>query len=322
MAAARAVRVGPTVWKPWEHWRVTRPALSALDVFIAHDAQKRPLVVLLQGSGCDPLFSVTDLGGGNRRGASSLIFGDLVEGRLPRAHFAAVEKRGVVSFGPYRRPDEKRTPCSSDYEAGVHKRERVRDIVDAIDALSREPWVGPVLVAGHSEGGDLAAGVAQALRQRLAAVAIFGSAGPSQLVDFVIYAHRTGRVEALREAFSEIQTVIDPKSQQPWRGHSLVRWRSHGVESTPLDEMRSCEVPTFVAHGSADTSSPVESADTFVVELLRSNPARHVFYLRVQDADHGLGTPDGQGHLPFAFDRFLSWSLSPNKRGVLVGPPL
>jgi pimeloyl-ACP methyl ester carboxylesterase len=268
------------------------------------------------------LFSVTDLGGGKRRGSSSLIFGDLVEERLSRAHFAAIEKRGVASFGPIRDHNDERAPCSPEYEAGVSKRERVRDIVDAVDSLSREPWVGPVLVAGHSEGGDLAAGVAHALRQRIAAVGIFGSAGPSQLVDFAIYAHRTGTVEAAREAFSEIQTVIDPKSQRPWRGHSLIRWRSYAVESTPLDEMRSCEVPTFVAHGSRDSNSPVESADMFVVELLRTNPARPIFYVRVHDGDHGLGAPNQQNYLPFAFDHFLNWGLSQSKeRGVLVGPP-
>jgi hypothetical protein len=142
------------------------------------------------------------------------------------------------------------------------------------------------------------------------------------LVDFVVYAHRTGKPEAVREAFADIQKVIDPATRGSWHGHSLERWRSFAVESTPLDEIRSCAVPTFVADGSRDSNSPVESADTFVVELLRSDPRRGVFYWRVHEADLGFSTPGGESYTAQVLDRFLEWALSPKKgRGVIVGPP-
>jgi pimeloyl-ACP methyl ester carboxylesterase len=322
--SARIVFVAQTPWAPWEHWRLERASDPALDVFLAHDSTKRPLVVLLQGSGCGPLFFLSDTGSGEQKRASSLFFGKAAEARLDRAHFVAIEKHGVRSFGPFHARDKERPQCSERYEARVDKPSRVRDVVDVIDALTKLPWVGPVLVAGHSEGADLATGVALALGQRLEAVGLFSSAGPSQLVDFAVYAHRTGDSDTIRETFVEIQHVIDAKEEaaQFWRGHSMRRWRSYAIDSTPLDEMRACGVPTFVAHGSRDTNSPVESADMFVVELMRTNPSRPIYYIRVQDADHGFQLPGGENHKDFVFDEFLNWGLSRQKnRRVLVGPP-
>jgi len=317
--AVSAMRVGPTAWDPWELWHVARPSRPRLDVFAVHDAQKRPVVVLLQGSGCQPLFSVSSNADGPR--TSTLFFDAAVKDRVARVHFVAVEKRGVVSFRAPPKDDEEPT-CSPEYEAGVARSERVADIVDTIEALSRQPWAGPVLVAGHSEGADLAASVGHALGTKVAAVGLFSSAGPSQLFDMVLAAHRTGKTEAIREAFSDVQRVIDPQSTGRWRGHSMVRWKSYAVESSPLDEMRASDVPVFVAHGSRDATSPVESADLFVVELLRANVARSVAYVRVEDADHLLRSPSGEKFGPSILDRFLNWALSPSKaRGVVLGPP-
>src|SRR3954468_3546002 len=58
-AVPSAARVGPSPIKQWEQWTVTRKDAPALDVFVAGHAEKRPLVVLVQGSWCLPLFMLS-----------------------------------------------------------------------------------------------------------------------------------------------------------------------------------------------------------------------------------------------------------------------
>jgi pimeloyl-ACP methyl ester carboxylesterase len=302
---------------PWERWHLERDDAPALEVFVARDETPRPLVVLLQGSGCVPLFFETPGGAG-----ASLLFWREVAGGDHPVHFAAVEKRGVASFGP---PPQGQPGtmegCSQAYVEGAVKPERVADVVDVVSALGDEPWVDGVLVAGHSEGAAVASGVAEVLGERLVAVGLFSAAGPSQLVDFVVYAHRSGEADRVRDTFDDILTLTDPQAEGAWRGHDISRWQTFAVDTSPLEELRGKSVPVFVVHGSADESSPVESADAFVVELLREGPERPVFYLRLQEVGHGLIARGDENLRSLVLRRFISWALSEsNARGVEVWP--
>jgi hypothetical protein len=318
VAAPRATFVGEAGQPGWEAWRLDREDVPALDLFVARDEQTRPLLVLLQGSGCVPLFFTTPEGGGH-----SLLFMDAVLAGDLGVHVAAIEKRGVTAFGPL--PDGQPGTglgCSEAYLEGLAKPARVRDVVDAVNALAEEPWVDGVIVAGHSEGASVASGAARILGERIEAAGLFSSAGPSQLADFVLAAHRDGDANHVRGRFGEVLFLTDPEARGTYRGHGVERWRTFAVESTPLDDLRSAPVPVFVAHGTADESSAVESADVFVVELLREGPRRPVFYVRIQGADHNLRGEGGDDFRPFVLHRFLEWALADDRpRTVLVGPP-
>src|SRR5579863_8526657 len=83
------VRVLPDT--TWAQYRLTT-SVRAIDVYVIRDEQPKPTVVLLQGSGCLPLFTVYDTGGVH--GAS--IFEDVVTARSHQFHFVLVEKQGVT----------------------------------------------------------------------------------------------------------------------------------------------------------------------------------------------------------------------------------
>ena len=95
--APRAVRVGMSAMQPWESWRLERDQAPALDLFLLRGEGTAPLVVLIQGSGCFPLFDTFEKNGETYQTAM-LPFWDSAMEMRGRAHFLAVEKRGVRSF--------------------------------------------------------------------------------------------------------------------------------------------------------------------------------------------------------------------------------
>lgn len=312
-----AHRVGPTGWNPWSHWTLQTEKGAPLDLFLASDEKPKPLLVMLQGSGCRPLFAIGDADAEGRTPRRSSLFHFAKTLRKPGpVHVMAVEKRGVTSFGPL---GEEEPECSEAYERGLSKPDRVRDVVAAIEAFAHEPWVTEVLLLGQSEGADLATGVAKALGPgKLAAVGLLSSAGPSQLFDFVVFDRRKRNHEAVLEDFQQTLGLLGPNPPARIHGHSALRWKSYAVDSTPLQDMAGLDVPVFVAHGTDDENSPVESADLFVIELLRMNPSRPVYYFMVPDATHGFVGADGTDHAPNVIARFLEWAVSAKKSTTIV----
>ncbi len=311
--SAEVTRVGPVAGLPpfIEHWKLIRPersgASAQVDLYLSRDDEKRPLVLLLHGSGCEPLFHFSANGG--RRGLrSALLHFPLMMEQPRRAHFLAVEKRGVRSF------TSENATCSAEWETdGAKKGSRVEDAVDAIEALSREPWVSSVLVVGHSEGAQVAAGVAGVLDTKLQAVALLGGASAGQLYDFVAQARREAGPEAVDRAFADIARFAQgPLPEGQFLGLPEVRWRSFAWESTPLEDLRGSRLPVFVGHGEADRASALASADLFVAELLRQRGPHPLRYEVYPGHDHVFSPAGGGGpnQTKRVFDRFFAWATS------------
>jgi pimeloyl-ACP methyl ester carboxylesterase len=231
-------------------------------------------------------------------------------------HIMAIEKVGVRSFDPTFDPEVMHGSshrCSEEYEQNVAKESRVRDVVDAIRAVRELPWVSEVLVAGHSEGADVAAGVARVLDGELTAVGILSGAGAGQLFDFVVEGRAAGRHDSANQALVEAFALSGPTPPKDYRGHSFKRWQSFAIDSTPRDDLRATKVPVFVAHGTADTSSRIENADLFVVELIRSRRSSPLFYWVLEGLDHGYGDDAGTSHAARVVGRFVEWALARHK---------
>jgi fermentation-respiration switch protein FrsA (DUF1100 family) len=306
-AEPTASKVSETEWSPWERWRVSRADAPPLDVYLAHDAVKRPLVIMVQGSDCSPLFQIREQGG-KKRYRTSLIFADMAKSKGQAEHLAGVERRGLESFAV-----EASTVCAPGH-GGISKEERVRDTADAAIALSKLPWAGPILLAGHSEGADVVSGTARALAGKVdvAGVGFFSGGGPSQFFDEVVAARRAGDAKAAQRSFEDLLNITSRSPMEGYRGWPTERWISYAVDSSALDDLRRTNAPVFIAQGGRDENSPIESADLLAVELLRDR-RRLVKYVILPGADHNLVDSDGADRSDEVFVEFVRWSLDPLK---------
>ncbi len=316
-APLEAHLVGATGYKVLERWGVTRPNGPPLDVYVARTEGRRPLVVLVQGSHCLPLFMSRP----GREVSTLFVRPDQLERELGRVSFAVVERRGLRSFGaaPASEAEAKTLARCTAEHGGVDKRERVADVADAVRALRGQPWVGPVFVLGHSEGADVAAGVAGRLGDAFAGVGLLSGAGPTRFFDDIANARRQGRPVAVKAALDDLIALTGPQPPAEYAGAASVRQLSYAVDSTPLDDLRASALPIFVAGGTRDEKSPIESADLFVAEMLRAR-ARRLRYVMLPDLDHAYMTPDGADRMPDVLRAFVDWALEPMKgRDVHLG---
>jgi hypothetical protein len=287
-----------------------------VDVYIAHDQQPKPLVILIHGSGCAPLMTVDPDGSLH----DTSLFQDLVVPRVSRFHFAMVDKRGVT---PLRFPagatrevettafERASRQCSAEYLQNVTKHGRVADVSAALRALERQPWVREILVVGHSEGTHVVTGLLREIgASRLAAAGLFASAGPIPF--FGGYAGGPPTRERLRSVFDRIRMLQRASDDAMDEGLPVRRWKTFWLESTPIEDVASSIVPLFIAQGTRDGSTL--SADLFTLEAIRQQPNRALRYVAVEGGDHAFQMPDGTSRLDPLFDDFVQWSLDAHRQ--------
>ena len=301
----------------WKRYHVENA--SGIAVYVAHDSQRKPLVVLLHGSGCAPLMTV------DARGAFSdtSVFQEAIRPHLSRVHFAMVEKRGVapLRFSAEMTQGDKVTAferasreCSTEFLQNATKQARVDDVLAAINALGKEPWTERVILAGHSEGTHVVTGT---LRRngRIAAAALFASAGPIPFYGGYV-ARGAGDRDRFSALFDQIRALQSADDDFMYRGLPARRWKTFWLESTPIEDVRDSTVPLFVAQGSRDDSTL--AADLFALEAIRQQPDRPLRYVVVEQGDHAFETPDGKSHLQELLDDFLRWALDGNRQTGLA----
>jgi pimeloyl-ACP methyl ester carboxylesterase len=322
---AKAARLSLVASPPSGHWIQYRVDSDGrgIDVYVAHDSQPKPLVILLQGSGCTPLMTV-DASGTFR---DTSLFQDLIAPRLSRAHFAVIEKRGVgaVRFSAQMTQQDKVSaferasrPCSADYLRNATKQARVEDVLAAINALARQPWVRRTILAGHSEGTHVATGVlrkAATSNMGITAAALFASAGPTPFYGGYV-SRDAGDRQQFQSVFDRIRMLQAADDDFMYQGLPARRWKTFWLDSTPLDDVRDSTVPLFVAQGSQDDTTL--SADLFALEAIRQQPHRPLRYVVLEQGNHAFETPDGKSHLSALFDDFLGWALDDARKTSLA----
>ncbi|MBI4423767.1 MAG: alpha/beta hydrolase fold domain-containing protein [Elusimicrobia bacterium] len=317
-AQPRAARVGPTPMPPFERWVVSRAAGPDLDVYLAGDAARGPLTVFVTGSKCLPLFMLA-----RGRVKSTLIGLDAFSTERSRMRFAVVERRGLRSFGPPPASEEearREARCTPEH-GGVSKPERVQDVADVVAALRSEPWVERVFLLGHSEGADVAAGLARRLKGRgIAGIGLLSGAGPTWFFDDLVKARKQGDHAEAKHALDELIRIADGDRSGDYGGAPVIHQVTYAVESTGLDDLRKVLVPIFVAAGTRDDNVPIESADVFVAELLR-DPRHRVRYLTLPGMDHGYER-DKVDLGASVLKAFVDWALGDDKKSRIdVGLP-
>jgi dienelactone hydrolase len=298
LALAAALLCAPAhaeVQKTEQHnTAISRPDHSKLIYYFSPPAQKPfPLLLYLDGSSCR---SVTDM---------LPYFKPFVDIGLG---VMTMEKRGV-------RPDADGNPCSKEFLSTNDRMQRISDaklLITKLHVLLPD-WNGKLVVVGASEGGAIAPEVAMSY-DRTVAVASLAGGGWSQSGELKKLKEKelAGRPpEEIREALAELDKQFDEiekssTSLTTWNGddNTYKRWASY-LWYSPLDYFYKLNAPIYIAQGTKDQSSPVESADA-IQERFSSREA-DLTYRRYEGLDHDWTDAKGQDQTDKVIGDLLDW---------------
>lgn len=290
-----------------------------LDLLVRHDDTRRPVLVLLPGSVCIPLFMTAEQDG-QLTLSSSIMMPQLSDQKELGIHVALLERRNLVSLahpasdnGSNAADYATEYPCS-DRNGGVTLKDRVQDTLAQLKYLRRQGWAGPILLAGFSEGSDVAAAVAAKRGSAVQSLLLFSGTGASQFFDFIHQQRNAGNADGVAQIFSDLDAFLSGDPPAIYLGSAADRWRSFAIDRTPLDTLPLSTIPVFIAHGDRDTSVPIASVDVLVTELMRKQPERAIYYWPVPGADHSLRTERGK-YADKVYAAYVRWALgSPRGR--------
>ncbi len=273
--------------------------------------KKLPIVVFVQGSGCQSCFvkngeAVVPAGG-------HIVVNEVAVGK---ARALIVEKPGVNYLDD---PKEGGAHGASKEFLEQHTLERWAEAVEAsIKAAQRLPEIdgSKLLVIGHSEGGLVAAKVAKDLSA--SHVSVMAGGGPSQLFDILSLARKgvffndENSTAESREAYvlqewKDIQA--DPMSiEKFFFGHPYRRWSTF-LASSPIAELSAFKGQVFIAQGAEDQAVDPKSAEVLYSSLLAKGVK--VKLDMVPDANHSfrlLKEPKQDGW-KIELQKILDWYL-------------
>jgi dienelactone hydrolase len=282
---------------------------------------KLPIVVVLRGSGGGSVFRQSK-DDGKIQVACIPAMDAMNKCVAGKARILLVEKPGVQYLGESE--PGLSTGCSEEF-LREHSLPRWAEAVNAsIRSVHSLPFVdtAKTLVMGASEGGNVAAKVA-ATNPDVTHVASLYGGGPTQLFDLIEMARNgvscdealegdpESRIQAVLDKWAEIQA--DPEnSTKFYEGHTFLRWSSFTSESM-IENLLHCSARIFVAHGSADTNTPISAFDVLVATLISKN--RDVTFERIEGAAHGFYFKDSKGVNSHnvsdqLYERLIAWFLN------------
>jgi pimeloyl-ACP methyl ester carboxylesterase len=306
----------PVPDQPFDSVQMSSPA-GAVRFYLSEEPQNvpglRPLVVYVQGSGCNSLFERVN---GQTRAMSGLpTVADVWRGH---ARLLALDKPGVHQFDEGG-SCEKNAAFNRNFSLETWSRAIERAIVAARTSRGIDPR--RVLVIGHSEGGVAAARVAHDLSSVVTDVAIMAGEGPSQLYSLIALA-RSGSLfrEISSDPEQRVAYVIDewngirqhPSStDRQFFGFSYLRWSSF-LRTSVLDELAKTHASIHISQGTADANVDPSASDVLYAQLL--SKGRSVTYDRIENADHSFniaGNDHEDGWLA-AHKRIRDWFWNNN----------
>lgn len=244
-----------------------------------------PLLVYIQGSGNSSLFSK------DNSGKISPVSGHITWAyeTKDKAKLLIIEKPGVNFL------DQEEANLEFDkkfsLETWAHRIEEVIRFVIKNEKID----TAKIMIAGHSEGGLVAARVTKDLGSIITHVSILAGEGPSQLYSLYGFAEsgvffdspncdKAQRIDSLTRTWENILTDPSSTSKKFW-GLTYLRWSSF-LRTSVCDELSSYAGKALIIQGDADKNVIPESAKILYTTLLSKE--KDVTLEMIPGADHSF----------------------------------
>ena len=189
------------------------------------------------------------------------------------------------------------------------RQRRVADQIAVMDAYLKDSAGVPVLLVGSSLGGVVAADVA-ARDARVTHLLMMASGGGwTQADEMKLHVERgqmppgMSTIEELDAKFDEIKAA--PDSGEMWYGHPFRMWSSY-LWFRSMDGLTTRPIPIFLAQGTADAATPVESARAMRDEFARLG-LTNLTYVEYPGLDHHFSNEAGESRLIDLQEDVYAW---------------
>jgi pimeloyl-ACP methyl ester carboxylesterase len=284
-----------------KQYTVQHPSLGAVRYFVTENGfgNTKPVLLYLEGSGCNPFFRVVDDG---QNCCLYIKYHHLDLDSLSRFyHVILVGKPGTpladtVRVKSYDAYSHRSVACSNTYNQLLSMEWRAQAASLALSHALRQIRYTPqkVIVMGNSEGGQVAPRVAVLNKKITHCINLCGS-GVNQFYSFVVQTRMKARKGEIsyEAAEQEIDTLLSvyrniygagQTSDKQWLGASYKRWSSF-TRHHPLDSYLKLKIPIYMTIGARDENGEVLNNDYVQLEFLRLGKT-NLTYKVYPNADH------------------------------------
>lgn len=252
---------------------------------------KLPLIIFIQGSGMNSLFTKNQ-NGQIRAGYGFSTWVNVVQGKY---RILVVEKPGVK----YLQTGESKT-----FDTKFSLESWSNTIVEAINYVTEHEMIDTrkILIAGHSEGGVVVSRVAKLMKDKISNVAVMAGEGPPQLYSLYKLADdgtffntpeqnrptSEQRTKYLTDKWKDI--FADPyNTDKKFFGFTYLRWSSM-LKTSVIEELSDYRGKILIAQGTSDKAVYPESAIIAYTTLL--SKGRNVELRLIENADHSFNLSD------------------------------
>jgi predicted esterase len=299
--------------QPYTKYDVRMPSKDTITFYLSEfDKEKSlPLVIYVQGSTNQSLFTKNS-GGAIVPRFGHITFADKI---AQKAKVLIVEKPGVAFLDPEQQNNPQFDKLFS-LESWSNR------IIEAISYITRNEKIdmSRIMIAGHSEGGVVAARVASLMKEKITHVSILAGEGLSQLYSLFRLAEdgvffgdgkkdAAQRKDSLLRIWKEICADPESTTKKFW-GFAYKRWSSF-LKTSVYDELSFYNGKILIMQGDADKNVHPESATAMYAGLLSKN--KNVQLEKIPGADHSFHKseqPQVNGW-ENAITQCISWFLNP-----------
>jgi dienelactone hydrolase len=282
-----------------EHLTISRLNDRLIDIYVQRSAtsQRVPIILMMQGSGCDSLVDP---------------FFQISQGYAAQYARVVVEKIGV-----HRGDDGKH--CSAEYLRYNTVELRISDYLQTMAHFrtAAQWWNGQLYIIGMSEGG-LTAGMVAAFAPETKRVAILSYGGgltmaearPDAIAAETLKDKKTP-AQADAESANAVRTYDEIRKDPTWTKTFDGDTNTYAWWASVLDLRLNNLLPDvtaliYLAQGTADEEMPVRSS-RLAAEHLHSLGRTNYLYCEYDGLSHEYSTANGQSKLTEVFLDALDW---------------